>query len=173
MSDTHDNESSEGVLPALIAGLATEVRNLNRILARELGRRPTKGEVTFRRRLTTFYFVFVLLGAIMVVDQHAEACGPGHRAEVIIEDLSEGEIQTQDDFVESAERGEPGDICGLTFPLHTHNGHPWPERQHIEGILMYATLFMGLGLWVYAAKRDERMENFTNTTAHNLEEEEN
>lgn len=156
-------------LAAMVAGLATRVAEMNEhieqmparvaVLADRIDTKPSRRETVWRSRSRLFLVLFIIFASMQVADQHTETCGPGHRAEVIIDAIQRGEVKTGPDFKRIADKATPSWVCGLTFPLHTHNRRAWPQQQHVAGLAMYSAIFLGLGWWTWSAHRDLKREH--------------
>lgn len=144
--------ASDRVMLAAIGELTTEVRHLRD----EVAARPSRTEVTGMRRLAVFGVVALIFFTMQTVDMHTEACSPGHRAEVVLNNVLEGNVTDQESFIKAINKGTPSDFCGFTFPTHTHDGNDWPEKQHLLGVAFYALIFIGLWLWVRAGFDENR-----------------
>lgn len=159
--ERRESDKRATTLEALVAGLATEVRlmnsNLGELSAR-IDRRPTRQESSYRRRLTVFGIVLLILGTMQLTDLHTEACGPGHRAEAIVGALARGNIHNIDELNKVGKDATPGWWCGLTFPTHTHDGQSWPETQHVAGLITYAGAVLALGWWTIVPYRRSRAQ---------------
>lgn len=123
--------------------------------------RPLRSEVTGGRRIAVFGVVALIVAVTQITDAHTEACGPGHRSEAVVElidrAISEQQPLEPGEISKAIENSTPGWVCGITYPTHAHDGHEWPEPQHIAGLLIYFFALLGLGLW--AVKGFDKKQN--------------
>lgn len=147
-SDVRGLLDSIGDLTGEVRSLRTEVLGLRQ----DLSYRPTARNVTFWRRLSVVLVLVLVLVSIQTVDLHAEACGPGHRSEAIVDELVAGHLHSREDLNRVAAEHEPSGWCGFTFPTHVHDHKSWPRKQHLAGMAMYA-IIVALGAWWVLAAR--------------------
>jgi hypothetical protein len=145
-----EEEWRDSTMSRIDVNLQRIVTDLDRI-KHDLDDRPRAHEVTRARRGSVLLMMLALLGAVFVLDEHVERCGPGHRSEYVLEALvtsaSEGRRMTPEEFQRVVTEGTPSDWCGITFPLHTHDSEGWPQRQHALGFAIYAAAVLGGILW--------------------------
>lgn len=142
--------------PSEIAQLVTEVRLLRRDLPAQLALRPTRHEATYRRRLNTVWIVLLIVVSMQTVDLHTEVCGTGTRSDAVVTALLKGKIHNEAELQRVVRSSTPGWVCGFTFPTHTHDGHSWPEWQHLAGLGTYIAVLLGLRVWAGMPLRNER-----------------
>lgn len=120
-------------LESSVADLAAEVLRLRGALER----RPSRAEVTFRRRVLGASIALLALLLITVHDEHVERCAPGTRTAQLVESFLAGADaeQLRREGLPPAPR-----YCDATFPLHDHDGNGWPRPYNALGVVFYAAV---------------------------------
>lgn len=122
-------------MEALIT-VATDVGAEVKSLRSDVFARPTRHEVTHKRRVTVMLLVlfgYLLLG---VSDLNVNQCSPGHKAGLIVDELARGHIKTLGDYTELANK-RVSSMCDVAFPLHKHDGRDrWPTNGNTLGFVL-------------------------------------
>ena len=128
-----------------------------RALRQQMARRPTRRETVVYRRGATIALIALLVGTIFMHDVHVEWCGPGARADFVLERLTADDAPPspvgRDYLIEWARDSIPHAFCDMTFPIHAHGGEQWPTWPNVAGILVLLAFVVALVTWWRAAYR--------------------
>lgn len=116
------------------------------ILRDEVARRPTKGQIDRKRRVSFATICGLIVLTAGLGGLNTDHCGPGARAEGSIVALSHGVRDPQ----RLADAGYPKNapICDTLVPISGHSRMPYPNGWTWLGVGLYLTL--GLGLFAYS-----------------------
>lgn len=147
------NNAGVLALSQLVAENTAQVK----MLREDVLRRPTATALDYKRRRAVVSVMLLGMLALFVTDQHTEHCGPGARAERVIDALAAG-VQDPSTYRALAQPTQTRG-CDMTFPLHTHNRSNWPTRWNLVGGLAYLCL-LGAGVFwaLFAWRRLKREE---------------
>lgn len=127
-----------------IRAVRADVANLHFTLNRYVDietARSTTANLIKRRRIITLVMLVVLLLTVQIGDIHNEQCGPGHRAEAIVEGLVKGRVQTSQDLKDIVDDSTPAIWCDVLYPTHSHRfENEFPTTRNWAGFGMYAAL---------------------------------
>lgn len=116
-------------------------------LRHDIGRRPTRRETEYKRRRAILAIAIAGAAAFFVSDQHVEICGPGARAEAVVDLFAADPSATVSELRRAAKVDSPA-WCDVTFPLHTHGSATWPTTRNYVGMTAYLLLILLGALWV-------------------------
>lgn len=128
------NDHLEGLITT-----AKDVEESVEALRRDVFARPTRQEISHRRRVTVALLVlfgYLLLG---VSDLNVNQCSPGHKAGFIVDQIAKGKVLTPAQFQTLTNR-RLSPLCDVAFPLHKHDGRDqWPTPNNLLGFLLILT----------------------------------
>lgn len=139
-----------------VRGLSQNVLLLSRVVRHVAATSVPRPEIDLRRRGAVIVLLLCMFSVIWIHDQHVENCSPGARVTRAVDWLLANPAgpgidaaERQRGFAEVYNQNDP--ICEVTFPLHSHDGEPWPHVGNLIGIAIYSTIaLVGLG-WFASA----------------------
>lgn len=152
---------------AVVEGLATEVRTLVgevTSLRVAVESRPSRQEVDRKRRRTIFWLVIFGIVLVFLQDTHTERCGPGSRAEAVIDLVVDGKVDDVGGIGKAIANESSSPWCDAFTPFHGHD----LDQQSATGAYTYvgwAAYLVGISAfylwterpWLY--RRDEESPN--------------
>lgn len=164
MTPSASKQQPDNLLPALVAGLASEVNRLRLVILRELDRRPTAAIVRFNRVVGIVSLLVVMGVGIQLYNRTSAACGAGSRAQAAIVAVIKGHVHSLADLKRVYGYSVPEPACDIAFPLSTHSpGTAWPSGDNLIGMAALSAWLIGMGsvIGVYrirADREDDRNE---------------
>lgn len=147
-AEKHLEDDSDVRLLLRMSRVSNEILGELRYLREELSRRPTRNEITSRRRGMILFISVIIFLAFQVYDFHIASCSPGSQAKAGINYVARTPAgQFRNGHLRELLNNRLPDSCDLTLPLTSHNSEAWPTHSDLLGLAVYLVFFALMILW--------------------------